>query len=118
MIGPSDQGGGRKAKGGGESLPPPALRPPPPYVGQSVRRREDPRLLTGRGLFVADVRLPGLVHAAFLRSPHAHARIVRVDLRRALAQPDVLAALSGAELGPEAPRLPMLVPHRALRPRM
>ncbi len=88
------------------------------YIGQSVRRREDPRLLRGSGLFVADVRLPGLTHAAFLRSPHAHARIVRVDVSGALGQPGVLAAISFADLGPDPVKLPMLVPHRALRPQM
>ena len=86
-------------------------------IGQSPRRREDPRLLTGQGLFVADVRLPGMLHAAFLRSPYAHARIVRVDVSRALAESGLVAALSGADLGPDPPRLPMLVPHKALRPR-
>ena len=88
------------------------------YIGQSVRRREDPRLVRGSGLFVADVRLPGLTHAAFLRSPYAHARIVRVDVRGALAQSGVLAAISFADLGPDPAKLPMLVPHRALRPQM
>lgn len=87
-------------------------------IGRSIRRREDPRLLMGQGLFVADVRLPGLLHAAFVRSPYPHARIVRVDLGRALAAPGVVAALSGADLRPDPPRLPMLVPHAALRPRM
>lgn len=88
------------------------------YIGQGVRRREDPRLLRGQGLFVADIRLPGTVHAAILRSPYAHARIRRVDVRRALAYPGVLAALSFSDLGPSPPKLPMLVPHRALRPQM
>ncbi|HZT08620.1 MAG TPA: xanthine dehydrogenase family protein molybdopterin-binding subunit, partial [Chloroflexota bacterium] len=87
------------------------------YIGQSVRRREDPRLLRGEGLFVADVRLPGMVHAAFLRSPFAHARVVRVDTSRARAMPGVLAAISFADLG-SVPKLPMLVPHRALRTQM
>ena len=87
------------------------------YIGQSVRRREDPRLLRGDGLFVADVRLPGTVHAAILRSNRAHARILSVDLSRARAQPGVLAALSAADM-PGVPRIPNLVPHRALRARM
>lgn len=89
----------------------------PGYIGQSVRRREDPRLLRGEGLFVADVRLPGMAHAAVLRSPRAHARIARIDLAKALAQPGVLAALSFSELG-NPPKLPNLVPHRALRTQM
>ncbi|PYM62431.1 MAG: xanthine dehydrogenase [Candidatus Rokuibacteriota bacterium] len=48
------------------------------YFGASVRRREDPRLLRGEGRFVDDIKLPGLLHAAFVRSPHAHARILAV----------------------------------------
>jgi len=88
------------------------------YVGQSVRRREDPRLLRGEGLFVADVRLPGMVNAAFLRSPYANARIVSVDVSAARRQPGVLDAISFADLGPNPTKLPMLVPHRALHPQM
>src|SRR5262249_49910108 len=72
----------------------------------------------GEGLFVGDVRLPGMVEAAFLRSPYAHARIVRVDLTEARRQPGVLDAVSFADLGPDPTKLPMLVPHRALRPQM
>ena len=66
-----------------------------PYIGARLRRREDARLLTGRGTFVDDIRLPGVVHAAFVRSPHAHARIVRIDARAARALPGVLAAVTG-----------------------
>src|SRR4029450_791550 len=57
----------------------------PKYFGPAVRRREDPRLLRGEGRFVDDVSLPNLLHAAFLRSPHAHARLARLDLRAARA---------------------------------
>jgi carbon-monoxide dehydrogenase large subunit len=88
------------------------------YIGQSVRRREDHRLLRGQGLFVADLRLPGMACAAVLRSPYAHARLLRVDTHRALAQPGVLAALSFQDLGPDPQRLPNLIPHKALRPAM
>jgi len=72
--------------------------PTPPYVGRPLRRREDARLLTGRGLYVADLDLPGMLHAAFVRSPLAHARIRAVDLSRAKAAPGVVYALSGIEL--------------------
>ena len=48
-------------------------------VGTNVLRRQDPKLLTGRGQFVADVKRPGMLHMAILRSPHAHARIARLD---------------------------------------
>jgi aerobic carbon-monoxide dehydrogenase large subunit len=54
------------------------------YFGAPVKRNEDGRLLTGQALFVDDVELPGLLHAAFLRSPFAHARIGRVDVTAAL----------------------------------
>src|SRR5438132_10673986 len=49
------------------------------YFGERIRRNEDPRLLTGGGTFVDDITLPDLLHAALLRSPHAHARVHRVD---------------------------------------
>src|SRR5213083_3092756 len=56
------------------------------FFGAAVKRREDPRFLRGEGRFVDDVTLPGMLHAAFVRSPHAHARIIRIhtfaDLQR------------------------------------
>jgi carbon-monoxide dehydrogenase large subunit/6-hydroxypseudooxynicotine dehydrogenase subunit gamma len=67
-------------------------------IGQPLKRLEDPRLLVGGGRFVDDLARPGMVHAVILRSPHAHARVRRVDGRRALAQPGVLACLTGADL--------------------
>jgi carbon-monoxide dehydrogenase large subunit len=66
-------------------------------IGQPVRRKEDARLLTGRGRFGDDLVLPRQVHAAFVRSPHAHARIVAVDKTAALVAPGVLAVLTGAD---------------------
>jgi len=71
---------------------------PPRFVGAPVTRREDARLLTGRGTFVDDLDIPGVAHAAFVRSPHAHARISRVDPSRARAMPGVLAAIAGSDL--------------------
>ena len=53
------------------------------YIGAEVKRREDPQLLTGRGRYVDDLRPTGCLHAAILRSPHAHARIRRIQLDRA-----------------------------------
>src|SRR5690349_23452476 len=67
-------------------------------IGARVRRKEDPRFLTGRGLYTDDVRLPGTVHAAFVRSPYAHARIVGIDLGAARATPGVLAVYTGKDL--------------------
>src|SRR5271168_5415201 len=64
-------------------------------IGQPVRRKEDFRLLTGRGCFGDDVSLAGMVHAVLVRAPHAHARLANVDKAAALAAPGVLAVLSG-----------------------
>jgi carbon-monoxide dehydrogenase large subunit len=67
-------------------------------IGQPVRRLEDLRLVTGRGSFTDDVGLPGQVYAVMVRSPHAHARIRRIDAALALAVPGVLAVLTGQDL--------------------
>jgi len=85
-------------------------------IGLSVKRREDRRLLTGRGHYVDDVRLPHLCHAAIVRSPHAHARIVGVDARRATALPGVLAVLTIADLPECAAAVPSLVTSTRFRP--
>lgn len=66
--------------------------------GQPVRRKEDQSLLTGRGRFIDDYRPAGLAHAWMVRSPHAHARIVRIDTEAAAAAPGVVAVLTGADL--------------------
>ncbi|MBI1776736.1 MAG: xanthine dehydrogenase family protein molybdopterin-binding subunit [Proteobacteria bacterium] len=65
--------------------------------GQSVRRLEDAKLLTGGGVFIDDRCLPDQCHGAVLRSPHAHARIARIDTSRAAAAPGVLAVLTGLD---------------------
>ena len=65
--------------------------------GQRVLRKEDARLLTGHGRFIGDVRLPNMVHVAFVRSPLAHARIVDVDVSEALALDGVVAVATGAD---------------------
>ena len=69
-----------------------------PAIGRPFRRKEDRRLLTGRGRFSDDVNLPGQAYAAMARSPHAHARIAGIDTAPALAVPGVLAVLTGADL--------------------
>ena len=87
------------------------------WFGASVKRKEDPALLQGKGRYIDDIHLPGMLHAAFVRSPHAHARIGRIDKSAALALPGVHAVLAFADL-PESVRrqtLPLLVPHPALR---
>jgi carbon-monoxide dehydrogenase large subunit len=71
----------------------------PRAVGAALRRLEDPRLLTGRGRYAADVRLPGMLHAAVLRSPHAHARLGAIHADRARALPGVAAVVTAEDLG-------------------
>jgi carbon-monoxide dehydrogenase large subunit len=85
------------------------------YFGERVRRREDPRLLTGQGTYVDDVQPPNLLHAAVLRSPHARARITRLDVGQAAAMPGVALVLTHADLpaGLQGP-LPRLIPHPTL----
>jgi CO/xanthine dehydrogenase Mo-binding subunit len=68
------------------------------YVGARIPRVEDHRYLTGRARFVDDVQLPGTLHAAFVRSPYAHARIVSCDAERARSLPGVVAVVTGQEL--------------------
>jgi len=76
------------------------------FVGRSISRREDKRLLTGRGQFIADLKLPQMLHAAFVRSPLAHARIKAIHLSRAAASPGIIYALSGPELARQLPPVP------------
>jgi carbon-monoxide dehydrogenase large subunit len=68
------------------------------YFGAAVKRREDPRYLRGEGRYVDDVTLPGMLHAAFLRSPHAHARIAAIRAGAARARPGVTAVFTFADL--------------------
>lgn len=67
-------------------------------VGQPLKRREDPRLISGLGRFLDDVKLPGMAHAAILRSPVGHARIVSIDTSRAKAMPGVIGVFTGEDL--------------------
>ncbi|MCC6793064.1 MAG: xanthine dehydrogenase family protein molybdopterin-binding subunit, partial [Thermomicrobiales bacterium] len=68
------------------------------YVGATVRRKEDPRLITGSSTYVDDLQLPGLVSVAFVRSPYAHARINGIDGSAALTIPGVHAVITAADL--------------------
>jgi carbon-monoxide dehydrogenase large subunit len=68
------------------------------YTGASVKRSEDPRILTGTGRYIDDVRQPGMLHAAFVRSPFPHARITKVDVAEARRAPGVVLVLTGEEL--------------------
>jgi carbon-monoxide dehydrogenase large subunit len=80
------------------------------YVGERIARNEDGRLLTGQALFVDDVELPKMLHAAFVRSPHAHARILGIDAAAARARAGVAAVYTAAELGDYWRPGPLLVP--------
>ncbi|MBI4636559.1 MAG: xanthine dehydrogenase family protein molybdopterin-binding subunit, partial [Candidatus Rokubacteria bacterium] len=66
--------------------------------GKSIKRREDPRFITGRGTYVDDVKLPGMTYAAFVRSPHAHATLRSVNTARAKSAPGVLAVYTGQDV--------------------
>ena len=66
--------------------------------GSGIRRREDPRLITGSATYTQDIMLPGMVYAAMLRSSHAHARITRIDTEKAKAAPGVVAVYTGADI--------------------
>ncbi len=79
-------------------------------MGRRQKRNEDPRLLTGRAVFLDDIELPGMLHVAFLRSQHAHARLRSVDLAAARAMPGVVAALTAEDLGDYWKAGPLLVP--------
>jgi carbon-monoxide dehydrogenase large subunit len=67
-------------------------------IGKSIKRREDPRFITGRGTYVDDVKLPGATWAAFVRSPHAHARIRTIDTAAAKKHPGVVAVFTGQDM--------------------
>src|SRR5215831_18302705 len=76
------------------------------YVGQSIKRFEDPRLVTGNGAFVGDLTLPDMLHAAVLRSQHAHARLRGIDVAAARAVPGVVAVLTGVDIAGVLPGIP------------
>ena len=80
------------------------------YFGAPIKRNEDRRLVTGAALFVDDVELPGMAHAALLRSPVAHARIRHIDAAAARRQPGVIAIYFASDLGNYWQPGPLLVP--------
>ncbi len=96
----------------------PAAVRTPTLVGSSVPRLEDERLLTGRGAFVDDFRLPGTLHAGILRSPEARARIRRIDTAAALAIPGVISVVTAADSPMLRRPMPIFVPHPELRAAM
>ncbi|MGO9453081.1 MAG: xanthine dehydrogenase family protein molybdopterin-binding subunit [Candidatus Binataceae bacterium] len=82
----------------------------PKFVGERIKRREDPRLITGTGMYVDDVRLPGLLSAVVLRSPYAHAKINSIDLSKARALKGVVCVLSGDDLKDKIGPVPCVAP--------
>ena len=82
------------------------------WIGRSLERREDLRLLTGQGEYLADLRVPDCLHLCFVRSSHAHAKIREIRLETALAMPGVVGAITGAELSKEiqGQKIPVLIP--------
>ena len=70
----------------------------PKYLGQPIKRREDPRLVTGQGTYVDDINLPGMTYLALLRSPYAHARITSINVEAARGAPGVLVVVTNADL--------------------
>jgi 2-furoyl-CoA dehydrogenase large subunit len=84
------------------------------WVGTAVLRKEDERLVTGRGTFLDDLELAGLLEAAMLRSPHAHARILSVDVSQARTLPGVVAVITGADVESLTNPIRPLIPTRTL----
>ena len=78
-------------------------------IGQRIKRNEDPRLLTGQALFVDDVNIPGMLHAAFLRSDYAHAYLRSIEVSAALNRPGVVAVITAQDMGDEWQPGPPLV---------
>lgn len=86
------------------------------WIGKDLKRREDPALLTGSAVYTNDFKLPGMLHAAVLRSPYAHARIKRIDTGAARALPGVFAVLTGAEVAQIVTPLPRFCIEEVVEP--
>jgi len=86
------------------------------HIGSHVPRKEDERLLTGRGRYIDDIAVPGALHATFVRSPHAHARIRSIDAGEALQRPGVVAIFTGQDLAAWTTRHRMAPPIDGLQP--
>jgi len=83
--------------------------------GSGIKRREDPRLITGKALYTDDIRLPGTLNMVVVRSPHAHARIKRIDTSKAKAMPGVVAIFTGAEVDANGIPCAWLIPNSDLK---
>lgn len=86
------------------------------YIGSHAARKEDERLLTGHGRYIDDIDVPGALHACFVRSPHAHARIVAIDVQSALELPGVVAVFTGKDVAALTTRHRMAPPIEGLQP--
>src|SRR6185503_9718809 len=86
------------------------------YVGAALSPRETKKLVLGRGTYIGDLTVPGMLHVAFVRSPHAHAVIRRIDTEAARRVPGIVAALTGADLAPLAAPFRMAPPIDGLLP--
>src|SRR6058998_2977019 len=84
-----------------------SMSTPSRLMGAEIKRKEDPRLITGASAYVGDITLPGLHHVAFVRSPHAHARIRRIDAAAALRRPGVRAVFTGRDIEGRCAPLPL-----------
>src|SRR5687767_8859223 len=82
--------------------------------GASIPRRNDDRLLRGEGRYLDDLRRPGLLHAAIVRSPHAHAVVREIRTDSARRMPGVVDVVTSRDLGAAARAFPLLLPHRGL----
>jgi carbon-monoxide dehydrogenase large subunit len=80
------------------------------YIGKSIKRIEDPQLLTGQALFTDDIHLDGMLHVAFLRSDYAHARIIKIDVTEARKRPGVVAVYTAEDFGDYWHIGPLFVP--------
>ena len=80
---------------------------PAGHVGRALRRKEDPRLITGQGRYVDDISLPGMLWASFVRSPEAHAKIVSIDTSAAAARDGITAVFTGEDMSDLGGPLPM-----------
>ena len=92
------------------------MKTPNTYIGGHIERVEDYRFLRGEGQYVGDLTRPGQLHAAFLRSPLAHARIVKIDVTKALKIAGVHAVLTAADLGETVPTIPFRRPNPTIGP--
>ena len=79
------------------------------YIGAPIRRKEDVRFLTGQANYLDDIKRPGMLHAAILRSPHAHARIISIDTKEALSMPGVSAVITYADLPASITPIPVRI---------